>query len=87
MPVPPIKEAIALLQDFSFGFDCVHRLQRAATIILANNIKPVYVTKAIKHLTNPVEEGRSQEYAQEYINMAITDLKRTLAQRKLNITY
>jgi hypothetical protein len=80
MLIPDIRIAVKLLKDFRIGESDPKILEQAASIIYANNIKPLYVINAIRNIVDPPEEG-GYKYAQEYIDQQIEDIVRTLDRR------
>jgi hypothetical protein len=81
MPIPDIRIAVKLLKNFIIGESDPKILEQAASIIYANDIKPLYVVNAIRNLLDPPEEG-GEAYAQEYINQQLEDIVRSLNRRK-----
>jgi len=81
MPIPDIRIAVKLLKNFRLGESDPKFLEQAASIIYANDIKPLYVINAIRNLVDPPEEG-GYKYAQEYIDQQLEDIVRTLDRRK-----
>lgn len=80
MPIPDIRIAVKLLKNFIIGESDPKILEQAASIIYANDIKPLYVVNAIRNLVDPPEEG-GIAYAQEYIDQQIEDIVRTFDKR------
>lgn len=81
MPIPDIRIAVKIIKDFRVGESDPKVLEFAASIIFANDIKPLYVVNAIRNLVDPPAEG-GQAYAQEYLDQQIEDIVRTLDRRK-----
>lgn len=80
MSIPDIRIAVKLLKNFIIGESDPKILEQAASIIYANDIKPLYVINAIRNLVDPPEEG-GIAYAQEYIDQQLEDIVRTLDRR------
>ena len=84
MPIPDIRIAVKILKNFQIGVSDPRVLESAASIIYANDIKPMYVVNAIRNLIDPPEEG-GYAYAQEYIDQQIEDIVRSLHRRKTGV--
>ena len=81
MPIPDIRMAGKIMKDFVMGESDPKVLEFAASIIYANDIKPLYVVNAIRNLLDPPAEG-GNAYAQEYLDQQIEDIVRSLHRRK-----
>jgi|YelNatPaOPRAMG01_1025707.scaffolds.fasta_scaffold298711_2 uncharacterized protein (DUF2225 family) len=76
MPVPSLKTAIEILRDFDVESDSTSELRRAASIVLANNIRPKDIMIAIDLI-----EDEDYDEAEEHIDKAIEDLEEIYKKR------
>ena len=78
MPVPNLEDAINILKTFNVETSPITLLQQAASIVMANDIRPVDIIRAIRILNVSEDE----DDAQEYIDQAIQDLERIRDERQ-----
>jgi len=81
MPIPDLDDAITILKNFNVETSPVTLLQQAASTVMANNIRPADIMRAIQIL-NVSEDEDDEDDAQEYINQAIQDLERIQTERQ-----
>jgi len=81
MPVPNLEDAINILKTFNVETSPITLLQQAASIVMANDIRPVDIIRAIRIL-NVSEDEDDEDDAQEYIDQAIQDLERIRDERQ-----
>jgi hypothetical protein len=81
MPIPNLDDAITILKTFNVETSPVTLLQQAASTVMANDIRPVDIMKAIQIL-NVSEDEDDEDDAQEYIDQAIQDLESIKAERQ-----
>jgi hypothetical protein len=81
MPIPDLDDAITILKTFNVETSPINLLQQAASIVMANDIRPVDIMRAIKIL-NVSEDEDDEDDAQEYIDQAIQDLERIKMERQ-----
>jgi len=83
MPIPNLDDAVNILRTYKVYTFNLAPLQQAASIVQANNIRPVDILRAIKILDDADDDdNESQEDAQELIDKAISDLQKIKAERE-----
>jgi len=83
MTVPNLDDAINILRTYKVYTFNLAPLQQAASIVMANNIRPLDIQRAMKILNDAEDnDEEAQEDAEELIDKAISDLQKIKAARE-----